>query len=974
MAEHLEHQLNLQRAIERAVSNFKKLGKEKWTKSVVQTRIVHIKDQWRKYEAGHGKVAAALSSKEQMNHPYFTEDQFAATEEVYLDSLAFMTDVLEQQKQEDKLDSTTRKAWNIKTSDDVTPPSFDTLRAFIDSRVRALEDFKGGADIYPHIILDGIRRGEPGKPIAQNSIFGWIISGPVVANSSRPSDPSTFVVTHHCLADQQLTSEMQRFWEVEEIPLQSLLTPDEEACERHFCDNTSRAPDGRYIVRLPFRSGPPIEIGQSRRVAEKMMHSLSRRLKTSSAISKEYSEFLDEYERLGHMRLAQNSTASSRQCVFIPHHPVFRADSATTHLRVVFNASSLTTNGSSLNDHLFAGPKLQNDLAAVILRWRKFRFVYTADIAKMYRQILIDERDVDYQRILWQPALSASCREYQLLTVTYGMTCAPYLALRVLQRLNEDDGHRFPLAQHILQHHIYVDDVLFGDDDLESLRQSRNQLTALLDCGNFRLRKWASNSSELLTDLDPADHGLACTKLLAPDDQLKVLGVSWSPTLDAFQLRTIVADPLPSTKRSILSTIAKLYDPLGWVTPATVLAKIFLQDLWRIRISWDGKLPEALLDKWRPICERLSLLDSVTLPRWIGSSIRSPSIELHGFADASTVAYAAVVYAKCTSPSGEVTISLLAGKSKVAPLNPLTIPRLELQGALLLSRLMEFVQSTLGTRNLSCVCWTDSTVVLNWVQQHPSRWKTFVANRVSKIQARLPLAEWRHVCTEDNPADCASRGLLSDDLLRSSLWWQGPAWLTRDRSEWPPLQIRIDDTNPLEAKVIPAHSAVLSQPWELETRFSSWPKLIRVTAYLFRFVYACRRSNPETGRAPSRGYGLALSADECSNAKFWWIRRIQSTLFTSERKTLLQNQPLPSKNPLSALNPFLDNQGILRVGGRKIRKAKKYELPGRYWRLFATPLTALLESVDIIVSPELPKSFGHVPNKLPAREAIFGKS
>lgn len=171
------------------------------------------------------------------------------------------------------------------------------------------------------------------------------------------------------------------------------------------------------------------------------------------------------------MRPVAEPLSSGIQSVYLPHHPVFRADSATTHLRVVFNASCITSNGTTLNDHLLAGPKLQTELPSILLQWRQFRFVYTADIGKMFRQILIDQRDLDYQRIRWQPESSDVPCDYQLLTVTYGMTCAPFLALRVLKCLVDDKGDQFPLAASIIRRQIYVDDVIFGDNEIESLRQ-----------------------------------------------------------------------------------------------------------------------------------------------------------------------------------------------------------------------------------------------------------------------------------------------------------------------------------------------------------------------------------------------------------------------------------------------------------------------------------------------------------------------
>ncbi|XP_032686449.1 uncharacterized protein LOC116851276 [Odontomachus brunneus] len=608
-----------------------------------------------------------------------------------------------------------------------------------------------GADLYGEVILGGLRKGSLGEPIAQDSIFGWVISGPLSPSSpaSPPSPPppgdarmSHHVSVHHCLNATSLEDEIRRFWEIEDFPTHLIATPDDEKCETHFRSTHTRTSTGRYIVRLPFRRDPPIEIGESRQRAEQRLNALFRRFGANPKQFAEYQAFIREYERLGHLRKLPAAEDRPDPCVYLPHHPVFRDSSSTTRLRVVFDASSLTSNGSSLNNHLLTGPKLQTDLSAVILRWRQFRFVYAADIAKMYRQILVDDRDLNFQRILWRDSSRESASDYQLLTVTYGMACAPFLALRVIQQLAQDEGERYPMAVPILQEHIYVDDVLFGHDDLNALRATRDQLISLLRCGGFELRKWAANSAALLFDIDDSEHGTACDKSLSHSDNLNILGVEWNPVLDSFQIRVSMSDDLPRTKRSILAAIARLYDPLGWVTPVILSAKVLMQTLWRDRFSWDEPIPPSLSCRWQQICDGISRLSNLRLPRWSGFTADC-ELELHGFADASTVAYAAAVYLKVVDSSQTVTISLLLGKSRVAPLKPLSIPRLELLGAALLARLINLVKTTLAINDLPCFCWSDSTVVLAWLRQHPSRWKTFVANRVADIQQRLPGTEWR---------------------------------------------------------------------------------------------------------------------------------------------------------------------------------------------------------------------------------------
>ncbi|XP_026829094.1 uncharacterized protein LOC113562802 [Ooceraea biroi] len=637
-----------------------------------------------------------------------------------------------------------------------------------------------GADLYGSVILDGIRRGGQGDPIARNSIFGWLISGPVglTASSNASSaclatDAHPAVSVHHISVSPSLDAELRRFWEVEEVPRKALLTPEE--------------------------GNNQISTGATRFIAEKQAESLSRRLHANPVLFKEYAAFLNEYESLGHMRRVPLGEPTDH-CVYIPHHPVLRESSATSRLRVVFNASSRSSNGTSLNDHLLPGPKLQSELASVILKWCSFRYVYTADIAKMFRQILVDPLDTQYQHILWKPNVNEAPIDFELLTVTYGMACSPYEALRVIKQVASDEGHRFPRARAILLENSYVDDVCFGYHRVSELRKIRDELTELLRRGGFELRKWASNSAELLSDIDPQNHGLACTKQLAPDENLKILGIGWNPRLDVFQVSVSIDEKIPSTKRTVLSAISRIYDPLGWVVPATIAAKIFMQQLWQAKVEWDEEIPASLVSRWKAIYSRLPQLNQVWLSRWTFVESEFESAELHGFSDASNSAYAAVIYLRVVSSSGDVTITLLAAKSRVAPVTPLTVPRLELSAAVLLSRLLEFVRESINFEISSCTCWTDSTIVLAWLDRHPSQWKTFVANRVAEIRNRAPNAEWQYVSTLDNSADCASRGLISDELISHPLWWHGPPWLSLSKEAWPQLENSLAADAPLEEK------------------------------------------------------------------------------------------------------------------------------------------------------------------------------
>ncbi|XP_046144711.1 uncharacterized protein LOC123988495 [Osmia bicornis bicornis] len=627
-----------------------------------------------------------------------------------------------------------------------------------------------GADLFGQLLLDGVRKGSTSEPIAQNTHLGWILSGPT---STHPLP--FFIDAHHATLLENLDADLRRFWEVENIPTQSVLSPEEEKCELHFQSSHTRTSEGRYIVRLPFKSEPPIDLGESRFAAMKSLLSLERRFKSDQVNTETYKEFLSEYEALGHMeRVPTVPVQTTNQIYYIPHHAVLRESSSTTRLRVVFNASRRTSNGTSLNDHLLTGPKLQTDLIAILLRWRGFRFVYTTDIEKMYRQILVDTRDTDFQRILWRPSSQQSVEEYQLCTVTYGTKSAPYQALRVLNQLAVDEGHQYPLALPVLKDQTYVDDCLFGADDKDLLRTIRDQTINLLNKGGFRLRKWASNDPTLLIDIDPRDHGLAKNKLLKIEETCSVLGLEWNPVLDHFQFRATISSNFANTKRTILSQIAKLFDPMGLLTPVVIPAKVFMQKLWSLQYDWDDILPNEVLLEWQDYYTHLPDLNKITIPRQIANGIALHQ-EIHGFADASTKAYAASVYIKSVLPDDNVFVALLVAKSRVAPVKTLSVPRLELCAAALLARLVVFVENSLSLIHHNVHCWTDSSITLAWLSQPPTRWKTFVANRVSKIQSLLPKAQWHHVPTNSNPADCATRGLTPSELKFHSIWWSGPS-------------------------------------------------------------------------------------------------------------------------------------------------------------------------------------------------------
>lgn len=489
---------------------------------------------------------------------------------------------------------------------------------------------------------------------------------------------------------------------------------------------------------------------------------------------------MEDYEKRGHMSLVSSDAIAEEMQYFIPHQPVLRPDSITTKLRVAFDASAKSENDKSLNDILLVGPNLQNNLLHILLRFRTYKYVITGDIAMMFRQTLVAETDRSMQLILWRSMEDAPMKTFSLNTVTYGTSCAPYLAMRCLKQLAKEESDAYPLAQRVLKSDFYMDDVLTGSDDREEIISLQKQLTALLAKGQFQL-KWRSNDDHILHSL-VAEGKSEELLIIDKNAALKTLGILWNQKEDVLQYQEKETRLGKVTKRNVISEIAQIYDPLGLLGPIMIVAKIIMQQLWRLHLQWDESLPQELYHQWRTYQSAWNQLSDLKILRRVMAPDSTGRMIIHGFSDASERAYGACLYAVIRNSTGYLHSHLLCAKSRVTPLKVLTIARLELCAALLLARLCRAVQEALGDRIEDVQLWSDSTIVLGWINTCPSTLKTFVANRVAQIQVIGLQDVWRHVPSAENPADILSKGTSLQELKINQLWWHSPSWLCEENS------------------------------------------------------------------------------------------------------------------------------------------------------------------------------------------------
>ncbi|CAB0015475.1 unnamed protein product, partial [Nesidiocoris tenuis] len=471
------------------------------------------------------------------------------------------------------------------------------------------------------------------------------------------------------------------------------------------------------------------------------------------------------------------------------------------------------------------------------------------------------------------------------LRVSYGNSSASWLSTRTLQQLSFDNPH--PRVSEIIRENFYVDDLICGCDTVEEAISIYHDLSQHLGMGGFNIRKWSSSSSEFIHMVPECDRGMQLA--VSFDDEasssVQTLGMVWLPLDDCFSFAFQPIDlndcENKFTKRRLLSTIAKLFDPLGLLGPVIVKAKILMQELWRLDYDWDEPLSHALALKWKIFARTLANLKDLRIPRQI--LINGPiRIEIHGFADASTVAYGACIYFRSIDNSGNILARLVTSKSRVAPLKQLTLPRLELQAAVLLINLVDELCRSYSKLTIDSIkYYTDSRVVLAWIGASPSKWTTFVANRVARIQESSNPAQWQHVSSTLNPADYVSRGLYIDELVASEQWWNGPSWLSQNEDHvcLSPIAPLSDEEVPDRRKpqIAALASSLPNVPSfvKLISNCSSFSKLVRVVAYCYRFV---KRRNIPLG---SRPIG-PITGSEFGMAKIAILRIAQQHMFQED--------------------------------------------------------------------------------------------
>ena len=762
-----------------------------------------------------------------------------------------------------------------------------------------------GVNSFVELIRNGRRKGAPGTPIAIDTHLGWVLAGNVGSS----------IVANHVVVHHSLHELLRQFWETEEEPApESMLTVDERTVLDHFYSHHSHLPDGRFIVPLPRKPNAKL-IGESRTQAVRRFISFERSLHAKDQFS-DVNAVVEEYFEAGHAEEVPESDLHKlvNEVFYLPVHCVRKESSTTTKIRAVFDASAKSTSGVSVNDILLVGPTVHSSLVDVLLRFRLHRVALTADVSRMYRAIALTEKDKDLHRFVWRQSPRDPLKDYRMKRITFGVSASAFIANMCVKHNALTHAMHYPLAAKAVREAFYVDDGVTGADSVQEAIKLQRELHSLFSIAGFLLRKWSSSELTVLDHIDPELRDNQFIHQISEPEKTytKTLGIEWNSQLDHFRLNVSVFPRCGGlTKRALVSDIAKTYDVLGWFSPTIVTAKILLQRVWEEQIQWDNPVPPNIYHVWSEWRTELPLLSKIHVPRcYYNKNAAVASIQLHGFSDASQLAYAGVVCLRAEYTPGTITTSLVVAKTKVAPIKKITIPRLELCGALILARLLHHCRRVLNLDSEQVHAWTDSTIVLNWLSRSPRKFKTYVGNRIAHIVEMLPAQHWRHVTGTENPADCASRGLMPSQLLDNDLWWHGPDWLRRDSTTWPKQphlapNSPSDEENELCVKCL--HVITCSQPDPILPfdQYSSFNKILRITAWVRRFINNCQARMKNT--VPTIG---PLKMKELKTSERYWIALSQGSHFAREIKLLLTQRAVSRSSPLIPLNPFIDADGL----------------------------------------------------------------
>ncbi|XP_039514870.1 uncharacterized protein LOC120469772 [Pimephales promelas] len=768
-----------------------------------------------------------------------------------------------------------------------------------------------------HLITakEPIRQGSKGGPVAVCTALGWALQGAEMSiTGQEPVQQCFFISTDH--PDDLLYRNVERLWQLDVLPFRNeklvvRSRQDKEAMQLLASETERVNVKGvqRYATPLLWNPGTPELKGSMQSVLANLRNT-ERRLQKDPDKASIYSGEIAKLIEAGYVVKLNQTDATQTEAWYLPHHLV----SHNNKHRLVFDCS-FRYHGLSLNDQLLPGPTLGPSLLGVLLRFRQHPVAMSADIKGMFHQVRLLPKDRPFLRFIWRDLQSGNFPDvYEWQVLPFGTTSSPCCAIFALQHHACNSEAKYPGLQRLVHQSFYVDNCLTSFPTVSEAKQAVDQLRSMLAEGGFDLRQWASSHPAVVAHLPTEARSSATEQWLVQnrvDLMEPTLGLRWNCAADTLGYHYRLIEHAELTMRAAYQVLASQYDPLGFILPFTTRAKVIIQQLWAKKRDWDDPdLPPNLKATWTDWESELKQLSTVSIPRCYtpaSTTAAEQHSSLHVFCDASERAYGAVAYL-AVETSGDIHVSFVMARSRVAPKRQQSIPRLELCAALAGAQLAKLVRDELTLSISQTILWTDSMTVLEWIQSDSCRYKVFVGTRVTEIQELTDYSSWRYVNTQDNPADDITRGKTLQSLSKPSRWSQGPPFLKQSPEHWPKRPEVAPSEVVSELKGLMCYS-VMAVGMESNlpdvTQFKTWRELVRAT------LQACQ--------------GAATSNSEIMTnreAEAVLLRACQAQSFPEEVAALKAKKCIPAHSRLVNLAPEWDPlTNMIRVGGRLRRLA-----------------------------------------------------
>lgn len=751
------------------------------------------------------------------------------------------------------------------------------------------------------------------EPVVISTKLGWIIFGSSSQNTER--------VLHICDCSrslEQLDRTVKEFITIDSLGSKNI-QPISEMNKRanDIMEQSLKFEDGSYYCNLLWKYDK-VSLPNSHKMALKRLDCLQKRLANEVGLRDIMENQLSDYLKKGYIRSVdkEEEMRNSNNCWYLPVFPV-RNPNKPNKLRIVWDAAASVDN-VSLNSMLLTGPDLLSCLPGVLLRFREKKFAIAGDLMEMFHQIKTAKEDQKFQWFMWKEQ-NGNVKTFAMTVMTFGAACSPFIA----QYVKNHHAYKFietaPKAVNAITKNHYVDDWLDSFDSEEELISVAREVIDIYKSGGFVIRNWISNSRKVIQSLGGSGLGDESKHLsdLGELKSEKILGLWWNVSKDTFTYSLkfnkgnaeILSGQRMPTKREMLRIIMSVFDPLGFLAHFLIYAKILMQRIWRKAVDWDQVIPADVQPDWLLWVQKLPEIENINIDRWYGVSY-NPEVEfeLHTFVDASEEAYAAIVYLRVLVGSSSCC-RIVSAKSRTAPVKALTIPRLELNAAVLGTRLAISVQKQQTICFTKRYFWSDSRTVICWINSETRNYKQYVSCRVGEILEETEINEWFWISTKKNVADLATRLTLPDFGCQSE-WFCGPYFLQLSKEEWP---IKKDEKLETDEEIRPR--VLLSNHIErlLEySNFSSYKKLLRRFMSVIRcFKIWKLKANHSTESIPSEFCQFVLK-----QAEYAIFKVAQQDVYGEEITQLRSNNKISKRSSLYKRMAYLDQDGLLRCTGR----------------------------------------------------------